>query len=182
MTGIVLGLLASHGWAASLQYTLPGSPVIFADSAQTPTRQWTLTGLPAGQGRLSAQHDRGAGAGPSLWEMRCRISLTGSNTTGQSLELYIATADGTTTSDVDGGLGTADAALTAADKVRNLLFVGTLIVDQATTNTTMVASFRGIYLPQRYFSLVIWNNTVLAAEASTTKHRCEMTPVPYQMQ
>ena len=174
----VLLLWTSAAWGASLQYTLPGSPITFADSAQTPTATWTLSALASGAGRLSARYDRGAGAGPSVWEMRCKVSLTGTVTVGQTLELYLATSDGT---DADGALGTADASL-ASDKRRNLLFVGVLVTDQTTTNVTMTASFRNIYLPQRYFSLAIWNNTSLPIETSTSKHRCQMTPVPIQMQ
>jgi hypothetical protein len=175
---LCLWLVPSRALGASLQYVLPGSPITFADSAQTPTRAWTLTALAAGAGRLSAQYDRGAGAGPAIWELRCKLSLTGTNTVGQTVEFYLSTSDGT---DADGALGTADAAL-ASDKRRNLLFVGVLVVDQTTTNVTMTVSFRNIYVPQRYFSLGIWNNTALPLETSTAKHRCQMTPVPIQMQ
>lgn len=171
-------LVPSWAGAVSKQYTAPGTAVIFADSAQTPTVTWTLSNKANGVGQVSARYDKGAGSQPALWEMRCRFSFTGTNVVGTTLELYVATSDGT---NPDGEVGTSDASM-SSDKRRNLLFVGVLVVDQTTTNTVMTASFRNIYLPQRYFSLAMWNNTGLPTQTSTSAHRCTMTPVPFEMQ
>jgi hypothetical protein len=177
-TVLALCLLVSQAWATSLQYTLPGTPVVFGDSFQTPNATWTLSALASGTGRLSARFDKGTGAQPSLYEMRCRASLTGTLTIGQWLSFYVVTSDGT---DQDGALGTGDALVTV-ERFRNLTLVGVLVVDQTTQNLTMTASFRNVYLPNRYVSLAIWNATTIPLETSTSKHRCTLTPMPIQGQ
>lgn len=181
---VLLGLGGAPAWAAtSTQWTLPGTPITFGDSGQTPAGGGTLVVLTlsnrtSGTGRISAQADLGAGAHASLFELRCRVSLTGTHVLGQPLEFYVATSDGT---NPDGEVGTADAAL-SSDQRRVLTFVGILPVYQTTSNTTMTASFRNVYLPQRYVQVGLWNGTALPTETSTTKHRCVLTPTPLQMQ
>lgn len=164
--------------AVSNQSILPGTPVIFADSAQTPTRAWTLSALAASAGRVSVQHDQGAGAHAAYWSFVCKIQLTGTLVIPSQVEFYVAVGDGT---NVAGEVGTADAALASSDKRRNLRPLGVLAVDQTTQNVTMTAIFDGVYLPQRYFSLVIWNATGIALTTSTSVHRCVGTPYQFQM-
>ena len=172
--------LAPTVWAAtSLQYTLPGTPVTFADSAQTPTRAWTLSALANSAGRVSVQHDKGTGAQPSLWQFVCRVQLTGTNVPGSTVEFYVVPGDGT---DTAGGVGTADAALASSDKRRNLTFMGVLVADQGTTNVQMTAVFSNVYIPSRYYSLAAWNSSGLPLKTDTAAHRCTGTPMPFQMQ
>ena len=182
---IVLALLSVLLWApvasavTSYQYVNPGTAVEFSDSGQAGNNVViTLSALASGAGRVSAQYDKGAGAQPAWWSMVCRLQLTGTNVVGATVEFYIVHGDGT---DTDGNVGTADAALTT-DKRRNLHYVGVLVVDQTTTNTTMVASFRNIYIPERRFSLAVWNATSLPLRTDTTVHQCQLTPMPWQMQ
>src|SRR5262245_52049925 len=117
---LILGLLwvwVPGLWAASLQYTLPGTGVVFADSGGNVA--FTQSNKGTNTGQSSDRYDKGAGAQPSTWELRCTISLTGTLTLGQTIAYYIATSDGT---NADGVIGTTGAALTAIDKLRNLLF------------------------------------------------------------
>lgn len=177
-TALALLLLVSTPLyaATSTQYTLPGAFVTFADTggtAMTFSNKATLTGS------VSALVNKGTGAQPSLWQAQCQISLTGANVIGTTLEYSVATSqDGTT---IDGGV-TPNAALASNDKRRNLTFIGAIVVDQTASNTTMIATFRNIYLPAQYFALVFWNGTGLSTETSTTKHKCVFTPMPIQMQ
>jgi hypothetical protein len=158
-------------------YLASETPLLFADAAQTPTRQLTLTALAQNTGRVSAQHDRGATSGARLYEWRLRCSLTGTNVVGATIELYAFTSDGT---NVDGEVGTADAALTT-DKRNNGKPLGLLIVDQTTTNVIMSAS--GVVLvTARYFSLGVWNATTLPLTTGTSLHRVTMTPLVWEIQ
>jgi hypothetical protein len=100
------------------------------------------------------------------------------DTPGQSIEYYMGFSDGTT---ADAGLATTGTTL-GSDKRRNLTFVGVLVVDQPNSNTTMTASWRNLYIPSRYVSLAMWNNTGLNTETSPTKHKCVLIPMPFQMQ
>jgi hypothetical protein len=172
-------LWTSAVWATSTQYNLPGTPLLFADAAQTPAAAWTLSNRTSGTGRVSARYDKGPGAQPAWYEVRCWISLSGTpNVVGSTIEYYLSTSDGTHS---DGEIGTADAAL-ASDTRRALTPVGVLTIYQTTTNTTMTASFRNIYIPSRYFSLAMWNATGLPTETNTNKHGCTATPTSPQMQ
>ena len=172
-------------WAApSKQYTTPGVPYTFADAGQTPAGGGTLvpmtfSALPSQNLQITDRVNKGAGAQPSLWEARCRLSITGTNVVGHDVQFYIASSDGT---DIDNGLAATNTRSTSVDGRRNLRFIGSLIVYQTTTNTTIFASFNNIYIPSQYFSLVVFNNTTLPIETSTTKHRCVLTPQPFEMQ
>lgn len=169
-------LYASTGiCATSYQYTNPGTPITFGDSGQT--YAWTLSNRTTGTGQVSARADKGGGAQPSLWEMRCTISLTGTLTIGATLEYYIATSDGSV---ADANVGTVNASITS-DQRRALMLAGVLVVYQSTQNTKMYASFRNLYIPSRYFSLAIWNATAISTE-TVTNNLCSMTPMPNQMQ
>jgi hypothetical protein len=166
-------------WAASAQYTLPGSPILFADAAQAGSIPWTLSNRTPGVGRVSTVYDKGVGAQPSLWEIRCWISLSGTpNVVGQTIEYYLVTSDGT---HADGEPAAGDVALNS-DQRRVFDRIGVLPVYQTTTNTTMTASFRNVYIPSRYFRLAMWNATGLPTETSTSKHGCTATAMTPQMQ
>jgi len=167
---------SSAAWATSLQYTSPGTSVTFADSGGNIVL--AFSNKASGTGQISALYDKGTGDQPSLWQAQCSISLTGTNVVGAQIEYYVSTSqDGTT---MDGGL-TLNSSF-SSDKRRNLYLIGTLQVDQTTSNTTMIATFRNIQLPARYFASGFWNATSLPTETSTTKHKCVFTPMPYRMQ
>jgi hypothetical protein len=182
--GFVLALLLGSVFpvyaVTSLQYVLPGTSVQFSDTGGQVVMAFSNKATLTGQ--VSALADKGVtptAAQPAVWQAQCSISLTGTNIVAATVEYYIATSqDGTT---LDGGV-TANAALASADKRRNLTPIGVLVVDQTTTNTTMIATFRNIYIPSRYYALAFYNNTTLPTETSTTKHKCVFTPMPVQMQ
>ena len=175
----MLCLYGTSVWAVSPQYVNPGTtPIIFADGAQAPNGgTWTLSNRNPGTGEVGARYDKGTGAKPAWWEYRCRFALTGTNVPGEKIELYISTSDGT---NPDGEIGTGDGAI-SADKRRNLKRIGTLVVDQTTTNTIMTASGL-VYIPQRYFSPAMWNATSLPTQSSTSAMRCAFTPMTIEMQ
>jgi len=163
--------------ATSYQYVNPGTAITIADSSGTVAM--TFSNRTAASGQVSAAIDLGAAPRPATYEMKCYISLSGTHTIGATLEYYFSTSSDNTNYD---GVVTLNAALASSDKRRNLALVGILAVDQTTNLTTMIASFRNIYLPQRYAALVFWNATAIPTETSTTKHKCILTPTPWQMQ
>jgi hypothetical protein len=177
VTLLLLLLWSPCAWAAtSLQWTLPGTPITFGDSGKTVT--WTLSNRTAGTGQVSARYDRGAGAGPSLYELRCWISLNGTHTLGQAIEYYLSTSDGT---NPDAEVGTTNTTITS-DQRRALGLPYVLPVYQTTNLTTMAISWRNVYIPGQYVSLVMFNATTIPTETSTTKHGCSLTPMPFQQQ
>lgn len=173
---LVLAILTTPAWAANKIYTVPETALTFGDAAQTPSAQLTLTSLAAGAGRMSALFNRGATAHAAWYKWRARISLNGSHTVGEAIEIYLGTSDGT---NPDGQLST-DSAL-ASDKRRNLLLLGVLQVDQTTNNTTMTASGL-VYVVDQHLAIGVWNGTAIPFEASTAKHRVTLTPWPQEIQ
>lgn len=180
--GMLLGILlpAVPCIAASLQYVRPGTPLTFGDSGQSgvvASTTLTLTALAAGAGQASARYDKGAGAQPSRWHWACHMQLTGANVPTAPIEIYVGWSDG---SNPDGGLGITTFAL-PSDKRRNLKRVGTVVVDQTVSNTTMYGSGMAD-IPTRYFQVAVWNATSLPFATSTTAHACIFTPMPIEMQ
>lgn len=170
LTCLLILLLSTIAFSVpSKQYISRETDLVLKDSGGTVV--FTLMGLAANAGQYSARIDRGSAshAGNYLW--RCTIQLTGSNITGAPVEVYLATSDGTNT---DGQLGTTSAAL-GTDKRNNLTQIGTLVVDQPTSNLNMTAS--GVFSsPARYLWLALWNGTTLPFNNTGTPHSCVLTP------
>jgi|SRR5215510_3248208 len=177
ITMLCLGLLTSQVWATAKQYTVPETSVTFADSGGTVAMTFSNKATQTGQ--VGALYNKTTGAQPAFWQFQCQISLTGTHTIGAAIEYYLVTSqDGTT---LDGGV-TANAALASADKRRNLTPIGVIVVDQTTAGTSMIATFRNVYIPSQYYTLAFFNNTAISTETSTTKHKCVGTPTTPQMQ
>lgn len=180
---LLLGCCASSVHAVSSQYGVLGPVVTFADTGGNVV--FAQSNKATNTGQISDIYNKGTGAQVDRWELRCTISLTGTHTMGQVISYFIATRpNNTVVADGDGGLPTSGAPLTSGqlDKLRNLMPVGNVVVDQITAGTSMTASFRNLYLPQQYLQLVMWNNTAISTETSTTKHKCVLTGTPPQMQ
>ena len=96
---------------------------------------------------------------------------------GQSVDIYLSTSDGT---DEDGNIGTSDAA-GSTDKLNNLIYVGSVVVDTTATNTDIISS-GFVKIDANYCSVVIHNNTADALHSSTSAQHISLTPVPDQIQ
>lgn len=168
--------------APSKQYVTPETVILFADAAQSSTNKalLTLTALASGVGRASALYDRTASAHAGWYKWRCWCSLNGTPTVGNTIEYYIITSDGTR---VDGEIAittSADAALTI-EKRRNLQPPMILQVDQGASTVLMTTSTH-VYIPDRYVAIGVWNSSGLPFETSTTKHGCNLIPMPPEQQ
>ena len=169
---------AGTAWALNKILVAKGTPLLFADSAQTEDVTMTLSALASGAGRCSARYQKtGGNVKSNRWEMRPHIQLTGTNVVGETVEFYVATSDGTS---AQGTVATTDAAL-ATDKRKNLTFAGVLVVDQTTTNTTMITSFP-VVIEEAYFSVCVWNGSTLPLKTDTAIHGIVMTPMDVEVQ
>lgn len=158
-------------------YVAPETEIFFADSAQTPTANCTLSALANGAGRVSAQYDQGTGSKPGWWKWVAKFQATSTVTVGNLVELYLFLSDGTR---VDGNVGTADAAF-LTDKRRNAKLMGFVAADVTTADTDLIASGR-VFIPSRYFSVGAWNALGVALRTNTSVHMIRMTPVPDEIQ
>ena len=152
--------------------------VVFADSAQTPNETLTLSALAAGAGRISARHDFGTSSNSRLFEWRATFQMATAGVVGEEIEVWLATSDGT---NGDGEEGASDAALSSTNKLKNMHYLGSVVVDTTSTNTDITAS--GIIsVNARYASVVVYNNTADALRTDTSVHSVKLTPVPDEIQ
>lgn len=140
----------------------------------------TLTSLGASAGRQSAQLDRGVETSghPAVfrWRFWCKFATT--PVVGETIDLYLKTSDGT---HLDNDDGTGDIAVSAADKLKNLQYIGSLVVDEASSTPEFSAS--GYCMCSwRYIHAVVWNGTADALSATAADHGFYLEEIPYQGQ
>lgn len=80
--------------------------------------------------------------------------------------------------------GNADVAVSAEDKLRNLIYLGSLIVDEASATPEFSTGNKDdpIWIPHRYGMPVIWNATADAFSSTAAEHGFILTPVVPQAQ
>ncbi len=162
---------------ANKVYINPETALKFADSAQSPDKNLTLTALAAGAGRVSAQHDLGASARSEWYEWRATFQFATIPVPGETIDIYLSTSDGT---DEDGQEGIADAALGDTGSLKNMQYIGSVEVTTATQDHDMTASGR-CWIVARYFSVVVHNSTVDALKTDTAVHTVMITPIPSEV-
>lgn len=140
----------------------------------------TGTSLANNAGRVGAQWDRGAGARclRFIWELQFKCVAT--PTLGNLVSLYLACAQADATIPA-GNVGQTDAALSALDKRRNLIFCGVVEIDVAST-ALQAGSGLTIEVPHRYLSPVIINEAGAAFSATATDTLLTLTPIPDELQ
>lgn len=139
----------------------------------------TLTSLGAGAGRQGALDDFGATTARSrLYEWRAFVKFATAPVVGEYVAIYGKTGDGTHRDNDD---GTGDSAVSAEDKLRNLVRLGSIIVDEASTTPEFSASGL-ILINSREFAPVFWNATADALSSTAADHGFSLTPVPDEVQ
>lgn len=149
----------------------------FKDSGGDVT--FTLASLANGAGRISAQLDLGAAPRAERYLVMVEVKAAASLTLSVEVaRLYMARGDGT---DIDGPVGTSDAAIAAETRfTSNLKYVGSVIADQAAVgpfNRTFVISCQS-----RYLSFGIWNPSGQAFSSTGGDCFVKVTPIPDEIQ
>ena len=166
---------AGIAWAASKVYVATETVITWGDTGRT--HALTFSGITSGTLRMGARHDKGSGSRAIDFTYLCQLSLTGTNVPNTTtVEFWVAWSDGTM---IDGGISTSDASAASADKRNNLHLAGLLVVDQATTNTVMMASGR-FQVPTQYFSFGFYNGSGLPMQSVTTNY-CSVYPTPPEL-
>lgn len=152
-------------------YIARETPTVWSDTAGD--LALTLNNLAASAGRVGARLDLGTGSTSEWYSWRLTVQFETAPVVGETVEIYLATSDGT---EEDGQVGTANAAI-AADDRKNLQLIGILTVTSATVDHDMTAS--GICrIPTRYVSPVIYNNTADNLQATNDTGELTLTPIP----
>jgi hypothetical protein len=129
-------------------------------------------------GQISARVDRGTGSKPRVYQWRAVIQWETNPSVGEYAEILIAESDGT---NVDGNVGSVDAALTSGQK-SNLKLIGIVKAQTANSATSFIAS--GLCeINDRYFSVGVWNNSAGAnLENTANASYVILTPMPDEIQ
>jgi hypothetical protein len=163
-------------------YQKSETPITWGDSGQT--YAMTLQNLATVTGRQGAVHDFGddsvvARAREFMWRFWCEFDSTTPPVVGEVVEIYWKSGDGTRYDNDD---GTGDIALSSTDKLRNLLLLGVLVVDQAAADIVMSVSGGPIELPHRYGMPVIYNATADNLDNTSNASGFALTPIPMESQ
>ena len=137
---------------------------------------WSMEAVANNAGRVSAVIDLGAAPRPFLYRWRCKLAWQATPTANQSLWLYKSESNGTYE---DGDVGTADAAIVAAQKSNMDLF-GQVLVDTADTSDQINGGVLECY--ERYLSIAGWNEGGSAINATDSNFYFSLTPIYDQMQ
>ncbi len=130
----------------------PGTPITWQDSGGTCAI--TLQNLAFGAGRVGAQYDKGVGAQEAWFHVHFVVQFETAPAIGEVVELYLLNHDGT---HIPGSVGSADAAVTVANK-RNNLHCPLIVVSAEAATADLNYEATGLaYLPMRYISPVVWN-------------------------
>jgi len=162
--------------ATSTAYLKPETPIAWLNTGGS--ELLTLTSVAAANGRQGALHDFGTAARSPEFAWRAWIKFATTPVVGERVKIYWKTSDGTSPDNDD---GTGDIALSAEDKLKNLLYLGSIVVDEAST-TPLFAKSGDVYLPHRYGAPVFFNDTADALSSTATDHGFSLTPVPIQGQ
>ncbi len=160
---------------ANKDYVARETPVVWSDTAGDLVM--TLNNLAADAVRIGAQKDWGAGSTSEWYEWRLTVQFDTAPVIPESVDIYLATSDGT---EEDGQVGVADAA-GDTDTLRNLKFIGSLNVTSTDADHDMTAS--GICrITTRYVSPVIHNDTADNLQATNDTGEFTLTPIPPELQ
>lgn len=133
----------------------------------------TLTSLASDAGRQSAEYDRGASDLDMLYEWRAFVKFSTAPVVGETVDIYLKTSDGTHDDNDDGA---SDAALSAEDKLKNLHFMGSIVVDEASATPEFSASGT-VSIMARYIQIVVENSTADALSSTAADHGVILTPI-----
>jgi len=160
----------------NLVYRSIGTPITFCESGGDAAI--TLLNLAAGAGRYSDRYDWGASDKSVYHLWQAKMQFESAPVAGEQVEIWLFESDGTL---ADAGIGTADAAMTAAMKY-NAKLLGAVIAQTTGTATDFIAS--GVCeIWQRYTSVGVWNASAADnLRNSANVNKVILTPLAYNIQ
>ena len=138
----------------------------------------TLNNLASGAGRQGAQKDLGSAARPFWYEWRAFVEFATTPVIGERVDIFLKTSDGTHPDNDD---GTGNIAVSNEAKLRNLQYIGSVLVDEAALTVEMVAA-GVVQIAARYVNPVFWNRTADNLVASNNQSGFVLTPLPFEIQ
>ncbi len=137
---------------------------------------FSVEGLANVAGRVSVQIDLGATPRPYMFTWSCEVQFQATPTQGAGLEIYVAGAPDGDATQIDGDIGSSDAALGDADMRRNLRRIGFVISENPAASEKCVKS--GMFEHyDRYLSIVVYNASGAAVAATDSDFRFDLQPM-----
>ena len=96
------------------------------------------------------------------------------------IRLYLKTADAAAANPTNDD-GNTDIDVTHVDKLRNLLRIGQLVVDEASTSAPMVKEGY-VFLPYRMAAPVVYNATQDGLSSTAADHGFDLISIPGEIQ
>ena len=159
-----------------------GTVITWADSGAT--HAITLKGLATGSGRQGEDHPFGSGAVATrfAWLAQVQFDTGTAPVVGETVDIYLKTAPDGSNYDNDDGDNT-DIAVSNIDKLKNLQYLGSIVVDEAAVDVKMQASGM-VTIGAQTVQPVFWNATAdtLDDDVSTTDLKFSLIPVPLEVQ
>ncbi len=145
-----------------------GDAVVFQESGGNVTFTLNDT-VDLGNGQVSNQWDRGAGARPTTYLLDAKIKWVATPTLGDAVRIYLAQSQGTAM-DL-----TADGDVTPETKFGNFDFVGQVVCSVAADQVFS----RGfvVEIVGRYVNLGVWNASA-TKDLNATANACSITLTP----
>lgn len=160
---------------ANESYIVKGTSVLFNGEAGAGVA-FSMEAVTNGAGRVSAQKDWGAAPRPDRYAWSCEVQWQATPTQGSGLELYIATAPDADATQIDGDVGSSDAALGDVDMRRNLRWIGSVTSENAAASEVCVSSGE-FTCDKRYMSVVGYNAGGATINATDTAFRFDIVQV-----
>lgn len=160
-------------------YIKTGTEVVFGSEVGDDVA-WSSESVSNGAGRQSALYDQGADgtARPEWWRYRIFTQAVATPTVGGINQCYLKTSDGAHPDNDD---GTSDAAVSAADKLKNLTPLNSPIVDEAAADVEFAKRGR-CRIPERHFGIADWNGMGSATTADAAETKAIFTQIYDQSQ
>lgn len=170
---------------ANLIYQNPEATIWFvpATAAQAEDEAFEIHNLASAAGRQSDQYDRGVGATPALYEFLAFVQFATAPVLGETIDVYLKEAgtSASATAHPTNDDGTGEGAVSAEDKLKNLRWIGSIVVDETAADIEMVC--RGfVYLTARAFQVVFWNASADGLTNDVDENGFAITPIPDEVQ
>lgn len=170
---------------ANLVYQNPETTIWFvpATATQAEDAAFECHNLASAAGVQSAQYDRGVAATPAWFEWAAFVQFATAAVLEERIDIYLkgSGTSASATAHPANDDGTGAAAVSAIDKLNNLHFLGSIIVDEAAQDIEMVA--RGVvFIPYRAFQVVFWNSSADALTNDVNENGFFLTPIPDEIQ
>ena len=138
-------------------------------------------------GRAGTRLDLGVYPRAYTWRWYAEVQLQATPTVGQTVDLWFVPHDDETTPGRWWGdfsavtnYSTSGFSFATENDLRNLLFCGSIIVDQAAATKFTAGGI--VQLPTRYVTPVWWNRSGATANATNSNHAMYLTPLYDEVQ